>query len=69
MKFVKFTDPSGGAVWIAGQWVTRVQLPTRGQHAVTARTIISMAAKDQAVMESVEEVIRLLEVNDALASK
>ena len=43
MQFLKFTDPQGNAVWIAGQWVTKVQLPTRGQFPVGARTVIVIA--------------------------
>lgn len=65
MKFLKFTDPNGGTVWIAGQWVTRVQPAVRGQHATGARAVISMGAKDQAVVQPPEEVVRLLENIDA----
>jgi hypothetical protein len=61
MKFIKLTDPGGGAVWIAGQWVTRVQSAVRGQHATGARTVISMGAKEQAVAESPEQVVQILE--------
>jgi hypothetical protein len=61
MKFLKLTDPSGAAVWIAGQWVTKVTVPTRGQFPVTAHAIIAMGANNQAVTQSPEEVIRLLE--------
>lgn len=61
MKFIKFTDPSGNSVWIAGQWVTRVQIAVRGQHATGARTVIAMGAKDQAVIESPETVVMMLE--------
>ena len=61
MKFIKFTDPSGGEVWIAGQWVTRVQSAVRGQHATGARSVISMGAKDQAVIELPEQIVQMLE--------
>ncbi len=61
MKFLKLTDPSGAAVWIAGQWVTKITIPTRGQFPVTAHAVISMGANNQAVVESPEQVVRLLE--------
>ncbi len=61
MKFVKLTDPSGNNVWIVSQWVTRVQAAVRGQHATGARAVISMGAKDQAVVETPEQIVVLLE--------
>ena len=65
MKFIKFTDPSGGDVWLVARWVTKVSAPTRGQFPLSARAVISMGANNQAVTQSVEEIIRLLESIDA----
>jgi hypothetical protein len=61
MKFQKFTDPSGGDVWIATQWVTKVTLPTRGQFPVGANTVIAMGANQQAVREHLAQVMDMLE--------
>ena len=61
MKFLKFTDPQGGEVWIGGQWVTEVATPTRGHFPATARTVITIGANMQAVTEPIDVVVRMLE--------
>jgi hypothetical protein len=61
-RFIKFTEPGGGSVWIASQWVTKVQLPIRGQYPINTKTVIAIGATTQAVVQSPEEVLKLLEV-------
>jgi hypothetical protein len=59
--FVKFTDPDGQDIWIVPRWVTRVRAPITGRHPGSAHALIVMGQVEQAVRESVVEVIRKLE--------
>lgn len=61
MKFIKFTDPAGSDVWIVSQWVTKVYYPVRGQFPQGARAVIAMGVNVQAVVQTPDEVVRLLE--------
>ena len=61
MKFIKFTDPNGGEVWLVPRWVTRVREPIPGRHPGNARALIVMGQHEQAVTETVGAVLRLLE--------
>jgi hypothetical protein len=64
-RFIKLTDPSGGTVWVVAQWVTKVQEARSGEYATRARAIVSMGGSSLAVVESAEEVVRLMEAMDA----
>jgi hypothetical protein len=61
MTFIKFTDPDGADIWIAPRWVTKVRTPLIGRHAGNARALIVMGTIEQAVTQTVETVIYLLE--------
>jgi hypothetical protein len=59
--FVKFTDPNNCDVWIVPRWVTRVRAPIGGRHADGTRALVVMGNFEQAVTQTVDEVLRLLE--------
>jgi hypothetical protein len=61
MAFVKFTDPSNKDVWIAPHWITRVRTPITGRHEPNAKALIVMGNAEQAVLESVDQVMKALE--------
>jgi hypothetical protein len=60
-KFVRLTDPDGNEIWIAPHWVTKVRLPISNRHAVNARALVVMGSIEQAVTETVAEVLKALE--------
>jgi hypothetical protein len=59
--FIKLTDPDGRYVWVGKQWVTKVSVPPRDQYPANALTLIAMGPNLQAVLETPEAVIALLE--------
>jgi len=61
---LKLTDPDGGPIWIVARWVTQLKLPPRGQYSEHARTLIVLGAREQAVRETPEEIVKLLKDND-----
>jgi hypothetical protein len=64
VKLIQFCDPGGHDVWIVGRWVTRVTYPVPTVQAQNARAVIWMGANQQAVTESVEEVVQMLEAGE-----
>jgi hypothetical protein len=65
MAFVKFTDPNGAPVWVGGHWVTQLKVPPRDQYHDSARTLLVLGTREQAVRETPEQVIAMLEGHDA----
>ena len=61
MKFTKFTDPDGQPIYLVSRWVTKVRAPLPGRHAVKARTLIYMGGAEQAVQETLDQVLKILE--------
>jgi hypothetical protein len=61
MKFVKLTDPDGRELWISPRWVTKVRPPIMGRHPQNAKALVVMGPIEQAVIESVSIVVKILE--------
>ncbi len=61
MKFVKLTDPDGRPLWISPHWVTKVRPPILGRHPQNANALVVMGQIEQAVIEGVETVVKILE--------
>jgi hypothetical protein len=61
MKFVKLTDPDGRELWISPHWVTKVRPPIMGRHPQNAKALVVMGTIEQAVIESVSIVVKILE--------
>ncbi len=61
MKFVKLTDPDGRELWISPRWVTKVRTPIMGRHPQNANALVVMGPIEQAVIEGVHTVVKILE--------
>jgi hypothetical protein len=64
VKFIRLTDTFGRDVWIFAQWVTRVTYPIAGQQAQAARAVVWMGTNQQAVIETPEAVVKMIEASD-----
>lgn len=66
-KFIKLTAPDGEPVWIAAQWVMRVQAPQPNLYPPEVKTLLTIGEAKQAVRETPKEVLGLLEMAGEVA--
>ena len=64
MKFVTFHDQDNNEVRIAHRWVTKIRKPVVGQQSVKTNAVVMIGQNEQAVIETIAEVVKILEEAD-----
>lgn len=64
MKFVTLHDQDNNEVRIAHRWVTKIRKPIIGQQSVKTHAVVMIGQNEQAVIETIEEVVKILEDAD-----
>jgi hypothetical protein len=61
MKFIQLTDLEDNIMWVQPHWVTKVKRPRPGDYNTFAKAVVVMGNSEQAVRETPERVVKLIE--------